>query len=139
MASSDDSSNAPLLVLAENVTALDRRTGKVLWQYDPGSEAVRRFATTADRVYLIDRTGGLHCLQLANGQLLGRIQLPTMAAESMLSDGETIYVASDSSVIALDLHGRILWEQKVARNVRHTLTGMAIPGGASIQPDWSRG
>ena len=139
MSSRDAPPNAPLLLFAENVTALERDGGRVLWVYDPGEEAVRRFAMTDDRVYLIDRAGTLHCLQLATGQLIGRIQLAIMSAENMLIDAGRIFVASDSKVITLDLDGRVLWEQSVTRNVRHTLTGMGIPGGPSIQPDWSRG
>lgn len=130
---------APLLIFAENVTALDRATGRKLWEYDPGSDAVRRFAFSAERVFLLDGGSVLHCMLTATGQLLGKVETGILNAESMMIDGERLYVVGTMQVFALDLDGRNLWQVPVAHNQRHTLSGMGIPGGASIQPDFSKG
>lgn len=131
---------APLLLFADNVTALDRETGRQLWTYSPGDDAVRRFATEGDRLFCFDGGATLHCLLISTGQLLGRVKFETMAAaENMMVDGGRLYVVGSNRVVCLTLEGRILWEEKVPRNQRHTLTGMAVPGVGAIQPDFSKG
>ena len=65
----DEVPAAPLLLFAENVTALDREGGRVLWTYDPGAEAVRRFAMTVERVYLLDLFCHAACFEQHRDQI----------------------------------------------------------------------
>ena len=53
----------------------------------------------------------------------------------MLLDDKRLYVVGDDTVVALDLQGQILWRQNVRGFFNgHTLLGMAVPGGQSLQP-----
>jgi outer membrane protein assembly factor BamB len=136
----ENAPRAPLLLFADNVTALDRQTGRQLWTYALGGDAVRRFAIEGERLFCFDGGANLHCLRLSDGQLLGRVKIATITtAENMMIDGERLFVVGDSRVVCLTLEGAILWDEKVPRNQRHTLTGMAVPGVGAIQPDFSRG
>ena len=102
-------------------------------------DAVRRFAMSAERLFLLDGGSNLHCLLPTTGQLLGKVETGILAAESMMIDGERLYVVGSMQVVAFDLEGRSLWQTRVTHNQRHTLSGMGIPGGNAIQPDFTKG
>ena len=70
----EPSPSAPLLLFSSCVTALDRQTGQPLWIYNP-EQNIRRFALDSERLFVFDAESVLHCIQLANGQLLGRVNL----------------------------------------------------------------
>lgn len=126
----------PLLVVSTQIVALDRATGATRWRYD--LEGVgRRFAVEADRIFVFDSKGWLHCVAVANGQRIGRVELELQLANSMLVDGERLYVSGDNEVVALDLTGRILWRAAVPMNGSHSLGGLGVPGGNLVQPDFS--
>lgn len=127
---------APLLVVATTVTALDRATGQQLWSYDLGSPA-RRFAVEGDRMFVFNGDG-LHCLDVRSGALIGKVHLEMKSANTMLVDGDRVYVSDDFSVVALDLNGQVLWRASVPPNGSFSLTGLAVVGGNIVQPDFSR-
>lgn len=129
--------DAPLLVFSTQVVALDRTTGAERWKY-PMENVVRRFAIDGDRVFVFDSESCLHCLDVASGRLLGKIDLPIMTANSMLLDGDRLYVSGDNEVTALDRNGTLLWTARVPPNGSHSLCGLGVPGGAVIQPDFSK-
>ena len=99
---------------------------------------VRRFAIDGERVFVFDSESSIHCLDIASGRLLGKIDLPIMTANSMMLDGDRLYVCGDSEVIALDRNGAVLWTSRVPPNGSHSLAGLAVPGGNVMQPDFSK-
>lgn len=129
--------DAPLLVISTQVVALDRRTGAERWKY-PMKTVVRRFAVDGERLFVFDSASAIHCLDIASGRLLGKIDLPIMTANSMMLDGDHLYVCGDREVIALDRNGNVLWSADVATNASHSLAGLAVPGGNVMQPDFSK-
>lgn len=131
------SSNAPLLVFSTYVLAMDRVDGRQLWLYSTGDKPVRRFAIDDDRIFAYDSAGVMHCIALANGAPIGRVDTKLENASNMLVDGGLIYLAADEDVIALDRDGRILWRQRIPDNRSWSLAGLAVPGGNSSQPDFS--
>ena len=128
--------DAPLLVLSTRVTALNRHTGALVWTYEVDA-ATRRFAIEGERLFVFDGNGRLHCLELRTGRLIGRVDLGLSQANSMLVDGDRMYVSNDSTVIALDLNGQILWRADVPANGSYSLCGLGVPGGHLVQPDFS--
>jgi outer membrane protein assembly factor BamB len=129
--------NAPLLVLSTQVVALDRQTGTQLWNYEMGT-VTRRFAISGEELFVFDSEGWIHCLDVQSGRLIGKVELPLSNANTMLMDGDRLYVSDDFNVIALDRTGRILWQSRVPTNSSNSLCGLAIPGGSSMQPDFSK-
>jgi outer membrane protein assembly factor BamB len=68
-----------LLGLKQSVTAISKREGRTLWKTElPGSVAGDSFVTVlADDLFVFAHTEGrLHCLDLANGQILWSNELP---------------------------------------------------------------
>ncbi len=68
-----------LLGLKHSVTAISRREARTLWKTElPGSISGYDFVTVLadDRFVFAHTAGKLHCLDLANGQLLWSNELP---------------------------------------------------------------
>jgi outer membrane protein assembly factor BamB len=129
-------SEAPLLVVAEEVVALERSTGRKLWEYPLGA-AARRFEIIDDRLFVFDGEGRLHCIEIATGRLLGMIDLGLSSPGTLLRDGDRLYVSGNTTVVALDRSGAIVWRADVPPNQRFSLGGLGIPGGPVSQPDYS--
>jgi outer membrane protein assembly factor BamB len=129
--------DAPLLIVAGQVVALDRNTGKLLWRYNLKGVA-RRFAFDVERVFVLESTGTFHCLELATGRLIGAVETGLGAANSMLIDGDRIYLAGDDYAAAMDFSGVILWRESIPSNGSHSLCGLGIAGGNIMQPDFSK-
>jgi outer membrane protein assembly factor BamB len=127
---------APLIVVANDVVALDRQTGKVLWRYEPGAEALR-FLVEPECLFVLDEQGKLHCLALHTGALLGVARLRLVNPCALLSDGERLYVSAKEEVVALDREGNELWRAPSAGGYG-SLGGLGLPGNM-VQPDFSRG
>jgi outer membrane protein assembly factor BamB len=130
--------DAPLLVVSTQVVALDRATGKQRWCYKLAHVA-RRFAVEEGRVFVFESRGALHCLDLVTGRLLGRVETELASANSMLVDGDRIYLADDHHVVAIDMNGHVLWRESVPFNGSNSLCGLGVPGGNMLQPDFSKG
>lgn len=129
--------NAPLLVVSTQVIALDRTTGQARWKYELDGAIARRFALDGDRLFVFDSEAKLHCIEVETGKEVGKVALEMRNANSMLLDGEHLYVSSDDSVAALDCNGRVLWETQVPSNRSFSLCGLAVPGGNMMQIDFS--
>ncbi len=128
---------APLLIVSNKVTALDRETGQKLWEYDIGTSA-RRFVADEQVLVVLDRYGNLHRLDLVRGQCTGLVKTGLDEASAFLFDGERFYVSNDTTVVALDSSGQELWRQSVGPNGGWGLVGMAVLPGIVVQPDFSR-
>ena len=128
---------APLIIVAGNVTALDRTTGSELWRY-PLKGVARRFALDGDRVFVFESHGTFHCLELATGRLLGKAETKLESADNMLVDGDRIYLTDDHHAVALDFNGTILWRVPIPSSGTTSLSGLGVPGGNIVQPDFSR-
>jgi outer membrane protein assembly factor BamB len=126
----------PLVVVSTFVTALDRNTGRELWRYALGN-AARRFAFDEERVFVLCGGGFMHCLEIASGTLIGKVDLQLKMTNNLLIDGERTYVSSDTEVVAVDASGNILWRAKTPPNGSYSLGGLGIPGGTVVQPDFS--
>lgn len=123
-----------MLFVANKVTALERDTGRKLWEYDLGTSA-RRFLADENVLVVLDRYGDLHRLDLVSGLCTGVVKTGLDEPSTFLFDGERFYVSNDSTVVAIDSNGQELWRQEVAPNGGWGLVGMAVVA----QPDFSRG
>jgi outer membrane protein assembly factor BamB len=128
---------APLLIVSNKVSALDRDTGAKLWEYNLGTSALR-FVADEQVLVVLDRYGNLHRLDLVRGQCTGLVKTGLREASTFLFDGERFYVSNDTTVVALDSNGQELWRQEVGPNGGWGLVGMAVPPGIAVQPDFSR-
>lgn len=130
-------SDGPLLIVSGSVVALDRSSGQQLWEYKL-KHVTRRFAIVENRVLVFDGDGVLHCLDVASGKLLGKVDVGMAMAKAMLVDGDRIYVTDEVHVAALDLNGTILWKANVLGSSSNGLPGLAVVGGSLLQPDYNR-
>lgn len=128
--------SAPLVVVGSKAVALDRATGAILWQYEELQQA-SRFEIIGDRVFVLDRDGAIHCLDLDTGARVGVAATGLTRAETMLADGDTLFVVGDGPVVAIDAAGRVRWRQAVGVTGSWGLPGLGVPGHV-MQPDYSR-
>jgi outer membrane protein assembly factor BamB len=129
--------NAPLLLFGRNVLAVDRATGRVLWEHSTDSYNVRRFLLDGDRLYVLDEASILHLLVARTGQALAKIDLDLPMMDNMMLDEGRLYIVGRQNLVALDLDGRVLWKQEIELHGSRSLAGMAVPGGNSVQVDYS--
>jgi len=130
--------DAPLLIVASQVVALDRKTGKQLWRYALKGVA-RRFAFAGDRVFVFESHGTVHCLEVSTGRVIGKVETGLRSANNMLVDGDRIYLTDDTSAVAMDFNGAVHWREAIPPNGAHSLCGLGVPGGNIAQPDFSKG
>ncbi len=130
--------NAPLILFGSKVVAVDRATGKKLWEHSTDGRLVQSFVFEGDRLFVLDDLSVLHCLVANTGQSMARVELELI--ERIMLDEGRLYGVGGNWTIALDLDGRILWKQEIDLDMssEHSLPGMAIPGGASLAVDYSR-
>ena len=94
-----------LIVAIGNVTALDRRTSEVLWQFAPdppaGGYDFREISTyfsspvvSGDLVWIGSGTGYLYALDLQTGRRVSRIEFGVPILSTPLVWGNSIYVAT---------------------------------------------
>jgi len=130
-------STTPLVVVGSKTIALNRTTGAVLWEYK-SDEDVWRFLIVGDRLYLLDVSGDLHCLDLMTGNVHGVVSTGARGAHALVGDGNRLYIAASRGVIlAHDYAGREIWRNKVDVKMECGLVGLGIPG-AIQQPDYSK-
>lgn len=128
---------APLLLFATYVLALDRATGQERWKYETGHKSVLRFVIDGERVFVYDEATVLHCIAIADGRRLGAVALNLGYGANMMLDAGTLYITGDRDIVALDRDGRVLWKKPIAFNRGFSLCGLAVPGGNSTQPDYA--
>ncbi len=111
------------------IRTLDAKDGREIWRYSYPEEGAENHGFTRatptvenNRVYTISRTGVVHCLDTAKGELIWRADVMKRhggeppewgAANSALIDGDrliAIAAGQDSHVVALDITtGQTVW------------------------------
>ncbi|MDC0742960.1 outer membrane protein assembly factor BamB family protein [Polyangium mundeleinium] len=129
--------HAPLLVLAFGgyVIAVERRTGKLVWQQQYHEPYTARLLFAPGRV-LLGYHKELVCLAYTTGQVLWRTAVPT-STDSIVVDGDEIFFGAVGEAGCVDVNtGALLWH--------HPFTGMGtsavalgVPGNVA-QIDRSR-
>lgn len=118
----------------EQVIALNRRTGEILWKTRNGDEyregqgnGPRGTPTVIDgRVYSLGGNGDLSCLEATNGQVVWRKNILQefggsniiwgISESVLIDDGKVICTpgGSDATVVALNTKdGKVIWKSKV--------------------------
>lgn len=126
---------APLLVVATSVTAVDRRTGAQRWTHDLEA-AARKLAILDDRIFVLDARAKVTCIDLQSGVVVGKVELDLSGPNALIADGETLYVSGDRELVALDRSGAVLWKTPMPPNDSSSKTGLAVPGVVVLQPDF---
>lgn len=127
--------DAPLLVVATSVTAVDRGTGAQRWTHELKAPA-RKIAILDDRLFVLDGEAIVSCIDVQSGVLIGKVELDFPMPNALISDGETLYVSGDRELVAMDRSGAVLWKTEVPYNGSTSKTGLAVPGVVVLQPDF---
>ena len=106
----------PLIVMQlPMLRAIDRRTGKLLWETNVGfdevnSSAPGRFVPTKFGLFVL---AGPHlwCIDMATGKRTGGVELP-FTPQTVLFDGKTFFLTAVQQTIAVTLEGKILWRMR---------------------------
>jgi outer membrane protein assembly factor BamB len=130
----------PLVFVRGNCAlAIDRESGRVMWQYQ-ASKTLSRLTFADDRVFLLDFDCVVHCLDAGTGRLAGTVRVgpPSASSAALLADGANVFVATSDGVTALGPDGRILWRVPTPENVVASiaLAGLGLPGSV-VQPDFN--
>lgn len=128
---------APLLVIAfgGNVIAVERRTGKVVWQQQQQEPFAARLLFPPGRV-LLGYHKELVCLAYASGQELWRTAVPTPVG-SIVVDGDEIFFGAVGEAGCVDVNtGALLWHHPF-RGMGSTAVALGVPGNVA-QIDHSR-
>lgn len=106
----------PVIVAFNNhVFGLDETTGARLWRFDFqgafGSGHVVRLEVADDVVYALG-SGGLACLEVRSGRLIGQIKLAMIGSMcTLLAARDRILIGSgDGTVKCFSRTGQLLWE-----------------------------
>ena len=129
--------NHPLVAVhAMTVRAFDRADGRLIWEYGAQSVIVR-IALATGRVFVLDDRCRVHCLVPETGAVLGIVAIDSEERSgcALVADGETLYVATTKSIVAVDGQGRIAWRAN-ATGTAGARAGLALPGNV-IQPDFT--
>ncbi len=119
--------------------AMDAETGQTRWQVSTVQNIVR-MAFMADRVFLLDRDCGVHCIDAATGRVLGQIQaMPeSKHGAAMIADGNRLFVATTGGVVCISSEGQLLWKNEQPGGGWSILPGIGILGQIA-QPDFNQG
>lgn len=127
---------APLLVVAfgGNVIAVERRTGKLVWQQKHEAYAVRLLFPPG-RV-LLGYHKELACLVYTTGQVLWRTAVP-VATDTIVVDGDEIFFGAVGEACCVDVNtGALLWHHPF-KGMGATAVALGVPGNVA-QIDQSR-
>ena len=127
---------APLLVLSfgGNVIAVERRTGRLVWQQKHEAYTARLLFPPG-RV-LLAYYKELLCLAYANGQVLWRTAVPT-PTDSIVVDGDEIFFGAAGEAGCVDMTtGALLWHHPF-KGMGATAVALGVPGNVA-QIDQSR-
>jgi len=129
--------HAPLLVSAFNgyVVAIERRTGKLVWQQQHHEPYTARLLFPPGRV-LLGYHKELVCLAYMTGQVLWRTDVPT-STNSIVVDGDEIFFGAAGEVGCVDVNtGALLWHHPFP-GMGATAVALGVPGNVA-QIDHSR-
>ncbi len=100
--------NEPLVVgFGGRVFGLERDTGKRLWAWDTGSNAVVRLAVDQGRVFLLTRNC-LARIDAHTGTLLWQATIPS--ADALLVHEDRLFVGGAGEVRCYSEEGKLMWE-----------------------------
>jgi len=118
------------------VRALERSSGHLAWQYE-AKLPIARFTLAHGRVFALDDSCRIHCIDVATGTLLGQVAID--GAEwtgcALLAEGDVVYAATTRSVVAINEQGKVLWRAEVG-GAFAARAGLALPGKI-VQPDFT--
>ncbi|MDC3962575.1 PQQ-binding-like beta-propeller repeat protein [Polyangium jinanense] len=129
--------HAPLLVIAFNgyVIAVERRTGKIVWQQEYHEPFAARLLFPLGRV-LLGYHKELVCLAYTTGEVLWRTAMP-MPTSSIVVDGDEIFVGSGGEAACVDVNtGALLWHHPF-KGMGAGAVALGVPGNVA-QIDHSR-
>jgi polyvinyl alcohol dehydrogenase (cytochrome) len=134
-----------------NLNALDRLTGKSVWQASVGAAVAINWGTTFDgkRIYTgdasFDRNGGVYALDAATGKITWQVEMPSCKPgpkvpeascwsgnmNAVSSSPSLVWIAAnDGQVHAFDAEsGKVVWSYNTAHNVVGT-NGVRGNGGS---------
>lgn len=117
------------------VRALDRQTGRLLWEYK-ASLSVARFALSGGRVFALDDSCRVHCIDATSGAVLGIVQIDReeRSACALVAEGDVLYAATSKSVVAIDGRGQVAWRTDVGGSFS-ARAGLGLPNNV-MQPDF---
>jgi outer membrane protein assembly factor BamB len=127
--------NRELLIVAgaNRILAYRRTDGAVVWAYDleagnaDWADSPLPVEFVEDRVF-VARCDTLFCLEYATGRLLGQVTLPDAARRpQLLVDGTDVFVYGRSTVMCLDVGGRVRWQGPHGIALQGSAT-LALPG-----------
>jgi outer membrane protein assembly factor BamB len=118
------------------VRAIDRRSGRLVWQYE-AKLSIARFALAHGRVFALDDSCRIHCIDVSTGALLGMVPIdgPEWTGCALVADGDVLYAATTRSVVAISAEGRVVWRTEVG-GAFAARAGLALPGN-TVQPDFT--
>jgi outer membrane protein assembly factor BamB len=83
--------------------ALDKRTGKTIWEKDLGKGIYTSPAIANDFIYVVTLGRMLYRLDKKRGDISGLFTLPTGPSLAPLIDGSSVFIQSQRNLYALDL------------------------------------
>jgi outer membrane protein assembly factor BamB len=131
-----DTTHPLIAVHGMTVRALDRLTGRLLWEYSANLN-VARFTLTNGRVFALDDNCRVHCLDVTTGAALGVVQIDRVERTgcALVADGTLLYAATTKSIVAIDSSGQIAWRAEVG-GAFGARAGLGLPNNV-MQPDFT--
>ncbi len=103
------------------VSAIDARTGKVIWRYKGADKGITNLLLPAQNTIVIADRDDLIFLDPANGKRLNRVSHKIgRASFGVLNESGNIVIGGQSEIAAFDHNGRQLWR------ARHTPPGRGV-------------
>ncbi len=126
IAAKDPQANLIYTGTSQELFAIERATGKVVWSFCPYGRRGESFysapALEGSRLFLGDRRGYLHCLDASTGQTKWKI-LPSQASRNevnfdlVLHKNTVIFGTIGGLIVCADVvSGRTIWKQQFARS-----------------------
>jgi len=100
------------------ITALDKKTGSVLWKYKTKNSIKSDIHVISDKVITQDTEGNVYCLDLSGRKLwTRRLELldPNNSSSSIASDKTHLYCGGQQHVYCLSISdGGLVWHKKLS-------------------------
>lgn len=118
---------------ANRILAFRRTDGAVEWAYDLEAGA-NDFGDSPLPVEIVEervfvaRSDRLFCLEYATGRLVGQVPIPGGGRRAqLLVDGSEVFVYGTTTLMCMDLEGRVRWQQPHGIVLNGSAT-LALPG-----------
>jgi outer membrane protein assembly factor BamB len=111
---------------AENVVALERRTGRVAWHWTHKGQYAPRLLLPPGRVICAQNLEVV-CLAYETGAVLWQATAPC-GTDTILMDGDLIFIGEAGEAACLDLNtGAVLWHQGF-KGMGQARIALGVPG-----------